>query len=81
MYSSHSAEYIFVRKKLSTFSNSREWKTASNYVAKAYLEEVARKTYFDDVKIQMDAKVWAEEYNRQNPPKKARKMLSNISCF
>ena len=23
-----------------------------------------------DVKLQMDAKLWAEEYNRHNPPKK-----------
>lgn len=57
-------------KKLSKFSNCKDWKTAANYVAKTYIEEAARKTYFDDVKIQMDAKVWAEEYNRQNPPKK-----------
>ena len=25
-----------------------------------------------DVKLQMDAKLWAEEYNRHNPPKKVR---------
>ena len=34
------------------------------------MEEVARETYFQDVKLQMDAKLWGEEYNRHNPPKK-----------
>ena len=33
-------------------------------------EDVPRDTYFDDVKLQMDAKLWGEEYNRHNPPKK-----------
>ena len=55
---------------MSKFSHSNDWNNASNYVAKQYIEEVAKKVYFDDVKIQMDAKVWAEEYNGQNPPKK-----------
>ena len=31
---------------------------------------VARNTYYEDVKLQMDAKLWGEEYNRHNPPKK-----------
>ena len=26
--------------------------------------------YMEDVKLQMDAKLWGEEYNRHNPPKK-----------
>eukprot|EP00794_Sanderia_malayensis_P009123 gene9123-10096_t len=60
----------FRTKKLSTFSQSRDWKHASNYVAKRYIEDIPNKMYFDDVKVQMDAKVWAEEYNRHNPPKK-----------
>ncbi|XP_065055231.1 eukaryotic elongation factor 2 kinase-like [Rhopilema esculentum] len=60
----------FRTKKLSKFSHSNDWNNASNYVAKQYIEEVAKKVYFDDVKIQMDAKVWAEEYNRKDPPKK-----------
>ena len=29
-----------------------------------------KETYFEDVKLQMDAKLWGEEYNRHNPPKK-----------
>ena len=40
------------------------------------MDDVANKTYFDDVKLQMDAKVWAEEFNRQNPPKKVRIFLA-----
>ncbi|KAH7943570.1 hypothetical protein HPB52_009226 [Rhipicephalus sanguineus] len=46
------------------------WAHAFNYVAKRYLEPVDRSIYFDDVRLQMDAKLWAEEFNRHNPPKK-----------
>ncbi|KAK7918562.1 hypothetical protein WMY93_009846 [Mugilogobius chulae] len=46
------------RKKLSNFSHSSNWKSASNYVAKRYMETVNR-----------DAKLWGEEYNRHRPPK------------
>lgn len=34
------------------------------------MEEVSRETYFQDVRLQMDAKLWGEEFNRHNPPKK-----------
>ncbi|XP_071815012.1 eukaryotic elongation factor 2 kinase-like [Apostichopus japonicus] len=57
-------------KKLSNFSKSSDWIHAGNFVAKLYMEEVDRDIYFQDVKLQMDAKVWGEEYNRHNPPKK-----------
>lgn len=62
----------FRTKKLSKFSSahSQDWKHAMNYVSKRYIEDVDREVYFQDVKLQMDAKVWAEEYNRHNPPKK-----------
>jgi len=62
----------FRLKKLSNFSHSQDWKKDSNnYVAKSYMDsKVARNTYFEDVKLQMDAKLWGEEYNRHNPPKK-----------
>ena len=43
-----------------------------NYVAKRYFEDVDRDVYLEDVKLQMDAKLWGEEYNRHNPPKKVR---------
>ncbi|XP_078319080.1 eukaryotic elongation factor 2 kinase-like isoform X2 [Crassostrea virginica] len=60
----------FRLKKISTFSRSGDWSHAQNYVAKRYIEEVDRDVYFQDVRLQMDAKVWGEEYNRHNPPKK-----------
>ena len=43
--------------------------SAKNYVAKRYIESVSRKVYFDDVKLQMDAKLWGEEFNKYHPPK------------
>ena len=63
--------YIY-RKKLSNFSQSQDWiKDCNNYVAKSYMaEDTPKETYFEDVKLQMDAKLWGEEYNRHNPPKK-----------
>uniref|UniRef100_A0A3P9K214 Eukaryotic elongation factor 2 kinase n=1 Tax=Oryzias latipes TaxID=8090 RepID=A0A3P9K214_ORYLA len=56
-------------QKLSNFSHSSNWKSASNYVAKRYMQEVARDVYFEDVRLQMEAKLWGEEYNRHRPPK------------
>lgn len=59
------------RKKLSNMVNSPSWSHASNYVAKCYKDHsIPRQRYFEDVKLQMDAKLWAEIYNRHNPPKK-----------
>ena len=58
------------RKKLSNFSHRKHWKATSNYVAKRYIEEVPREVYLDDIRLQMDAKLWGEEYNRRDPPKK-----------
>ena len=57
---------IFCRKKLSNFSHSQDWtKDSNNYVAKSYMDNsVPRNTYYEDVKLQMDAKLWGEEYNR-----------------
>ncbi|XP_072228914.1 eukaryotic elongation factor 2 kinase isoform X3 [Leuresthes tenuis] len=59
----------FRAKKLSNFSHSSNWKMASNYVAKRYMEPVDRNVYFEDVRLQMEAKLWGEEYNRHRPPK------------
>ncbi|KAF7705082.1 eukaryotic elongation factor 2 kinase isoform X4 [Silurus meridionalis] len=59
----------FRTKKLSNFSHSSNWKSASNYVAKRYMETVDREVYFEDVRLQMEAKLWGEEYNRHRPPK------------
>lgn len=59
----------FRSKKLSNFSHSSNWKSASNYVAKRYMETVDREVYFEDVRLQMEAKLWGEEFNRHRPPK------------
>ncbi|ESN94981.1 hypothetical protein HELRODRAFT_139735, partial [Helobdella robusta] len=58
-------------KKMPTFGKHKDWKHAHNYVAKSYIaKQVSREVYFSDVRLQMDAKLWGEEYNRHNPPKK-----------
>ncbi|XP_059548034.1 eukaryotic elongation factor 2 kinase [Myotis daubentonii] len=59
----------FRTKKLSNFLHTQQWKAASNYVAKRYIEPVDRSVYFEDVRLQMEAKLWGEEYNRHKPPK------------
>ncbi len=56
--------FITLRKKLSKFSQHPDWQNASNYVAKRYMKEVSRETYFEDVKLQMDSKLWGEKYNK-----------------
>lgn len=58
-----------LRKKLSNFLHAQQWKGASNYVAKRYIEAADRDVYFEDVRLQMEAKLWGEEYNRHKPPK------------
>ncbi|XP_018646177.1 elongation factor 2 kinase, putative, partial [Schistosoma mansoni] len=61
----------FRAKKLSNFSHCSDWSHASNHVAKRYIEKVENHVYFDDVRLQMDAKLWGEEYSRQpSAPKK-----------
>lgn len=61
----------FRLKKLSNFLHNKSWDHASNYVAKCYKsKDIPRERYFDDVKLQMDAKLWAVLYNKHNPPKK-----------
>ncbi|KAF5397897.1 hypothetical protein PHET_08908 [Paragonimus heterotremus] len=52
-------------KKLSNFTQSEDWSHAANFVAKRYIEHVEPCVYFDDVRLQMDAKLWAEEFSRQ----------------
>eukprot|EP00731_Ephydatia_muelleri_P038018 Em0630g4a len=60
----------FRMKKLSKFSQHPDWHNASNYVAKCYMKPVERRVYFEDVKLQMDSKLWGELYNNCDPPKK-----------
>ena len=53
-------------KKLSNFSCNLDWgKDSNNYVAKSYMETVDRNIYFEDVKLQCDAKLWGEECKHQ----------------
>ncbi|XP_066465586.1 eukaryotic elongation factor 2 kinase isoform X3 [Tiliqua scincoides] len=59
----------FRTKKLSNFLHTQNWKGAFNYVAKRYIETVNRDVYFEDVRLQMEAKLWGQEYNRHKPPK------------
>ena len=33
-------------------------------------DDVDPKSLFDDVRLQMDAKLWGEEFNQHQPPKK-----------
>ena len=47
-----------------------DWNNASNYVAKCYMKEAPSDVYFEDVKLQMDSKLWGERYNRLSIPKK-----------
>ncbi|CEF71496.1 Eukaryotic elongation factor 2 kinase [Strongyloides ratti] len=60
----------FRLKKISNFAYDTDWKLAMNYVCKRYIQNVDRNVIFEDVKLQMDSKLWAEEFNRHNPPKK-----------
>ncbi|XP_004705791.1 eukaryotic elongation factor 2 kinase isoform X1 [Echinops telfairi] len=59
----------FRTKKLSNLLHAQQWKGTCNYVAKRYIEPVDRDVYFEDVRLQMEAKLWGEEYNRHKPPK------------
>nr|XP_039268427.1 eukaryotic elongation factor 2 kinase-like isoform X2 [Styela clava] len=60
----------FRSKKMSSLSVKKDWAGATNCVAKKYMEDVERKIYYEDVRLQMDAKLWGEEFNKHNPPKK-----------
>ncbi|VDM43324.1 unnamed protein product [Toxocara canis] len=68
-------------KKLSSFRKSDNWEHACNYVAKKYIRPIDRQVIFEDVRLQMDSKLWAEEFNRHNPPKKIDIMQVSILEF
>jgi elongation factor 2 kinase len=57
-------------QKLGNFSLKSDWKYASNVVLKKYIEDVDKSVLFEDITLQMESKLWANEYNRRNPPKK-----------
>ena len=65
----------FRRKKLSKFSHQPDWKHASNYVAKRYMNEQPYDIYLQDVQLQMDSKMWGDKYNKRNPPKKVKGII------
>mmetsp|Transcript_56364 Transcript_56364/g.136730 ORF Transcript_56364/g.136730 Transcript_56364/m.136730 type:complete len:769 (+) Transcript_56364:50-2356(+) len=54
------------------------WNTASNYIAKAYLDkdgnidtsEEGKKNVMTDILLQYEAQLWAEKFNDHDPPKK-----------
>ncbi|CAF0909096.1 unnamed protein product [Brachionus calyciflorus] len=72
----------FRLKKLSNFVHKDSWEHAANYVAKCFKDpEVPRERYFDEVRLQMDAKLWAEIFNRHNPPKKIDMFQMSILEF
>ncbi|PAA52730.1 hypothetical protein BOX15_Mlig004789g2 [Macrostomum lignano] len=72
----------FRLKKLSGFSKFESWHSrACNYVAKKYIETVDPSVYFEDARLQMNAKLWAQEYNRHNPPKKVDIMQMYVIEF
>jgi elongation factor 2 kinase len=51
-------------------------------VSKSYKDaSMPRERYFDDVQLQMDAKLWAELFNRYNPPKKIDIMQMSVLEF
>ncbi|KAH9284714.1 Eukaryotic elongation factor 2 kinase [Echinococcus granulosus] len=56
--------------RLKKLPDNGDWSAASNYVAKRYITPVSSSVYLDDVRLQMEAKLWAEAFNKQNPPKK-----------
>ena len=69
---------------MDTYCPEADWvKDSNNYVAKRYIceEDGARDTYFDDVRLQMDAKLWGEEFNRHNPPKKVDIFMMSVYEF
>lgn len=74
IHNEHCLILSFYRKKL---PDNGDWNAASNYVAKKYVSPVDISVYLDDVRLQMEAKLWAEAFNRQNPPKK---VILSFSC-
>ncbi|KAG2490554.1 hypothetical protein HYH03_010948 [Edaphochlamys debaryana] len=69
----------FAAKKLSTFTHNTDWMKASNMVAKRYKKEGVRKSvYYNDVLVQMDAKMLGEMYNKTDPPKQVDVMQCAI---
>jgi elongation factor 2 kinase len=60
----------FRSMKLGNFSLKHDWNHASAVVLKRYIDEVDDSVLFEDVTLQMEAKIWAGLYNKFHPPKK-----------
>ncbi|GIL71722.1 hypothetical protein Vretifemale_2235 [Volvox reticuliferus] len=72
----------YAAKKLSTFTHNVDWHKAQNMVAKRYKKEGVRKSvYYNDVLVQMDAKMLGEMYNKTEPPKQVDVMQCAILQF
>lgn len=72
----------YAAKQLSTFTHSVDWHKANNVVAKRYKKEgVRRGVYYNDLLVQMDAKMLGEMYNRTDPPKQVDVMQCVIVQF
>ncbi|GFR42631.1 hypothetical protein Agub_g3567 [Astrephomene gubernaculifera] len=72
----------YAAKKLSTFTHNVDWHKAQNMVAKRYKKEgVKRSVYYNDVLVQMDAKMLGEMYNKTDPPKQVDVMQCAILQF
>ncbi|GLI63916.1 hypothetical protein VaNZ11_007055 [Volvox africanus] len=72
----------YAAKKLSTFTHNVDWHKAQNMVAKRYKKEGVRKAvYYNDVLVQMDAKMLGEMYNKTDPPKQVDVMQCAILQF
>nr|XP_026694351.1 eukaryotic elongation factor 2 kinase isoform X4 [Ciona intestinalis] len=77
-FSNGAMRECFKAKKLSNFGNATDWATATYCVVKRYMDVPDKKTLFDDVRLQMDAKLWGEEYNKHHPPKKVDIMQMSV---
>jgi hypothetical protein len=69
-------------KKLSQQPNrgfhALNWRQANNYVIKRYKDpNEPPETYFNDVRMQMEAAYWASLFNLMNPPRK----IDMLQCY
>uniref|UniRef100_H2YDU5 Alpha-type protein kinase domain-containing protein n=1 Tax=Ciona savignyi TaxID=51511 RepID=H2YDU5_CIOSA len=77
-FSNGAMRECFRAKKLSNFGHNTDWAAATYCVVKRYMDVPDKKTLFDDVRLQMDAKLWGEEYNKHHPPKKVDIMQMSV---
>jgi len=60
----------FRARKIGNFSlksnKQTNWDYASNVVLKRYIDKVDKSVLFEDVTLQMEAKLWAGLYNKES---------------